>query len=102
MTDDQIKHMVNRFLAEARIEQSLLGDRTEQAVDRDALCFDCKFFDENQCRRHAPRPIYWDTVVAASKAATESSGEPEWGSEPCWPKVSDTDWCGEFRPAEKT
>lgn len=55
-------------------------------------CATCTFARAGQgglieCRRHAP------------SATAESYGLPSRGQHPqaCWPSVSDSDWCGDYR-----
>lgn len=71
------------------------GNDEDETYERpaDERCRSCRFFDwvdthEGYCRRLAPEPRLY-----------EKDDEPMEVPEVIWPKVFDTDWCGEWQRA---
>jgi hypothetical protein len=49
------------------------------------------------CRRYAPR-----SRVYRPRLADEDAGDGDYLQFPIWPWVTPTDWCGEWRPRDKS
>lgn len=65
---------------------------------KEPQCIFCKFYNDLHCRRYPPQ-VYADVY----------EGSRGYGSEPeittyagtTWPRVAETDYCGEFKEKEK-
>lgn len=62
---------------------------------RDA-CVGCTYFSNNECHKSPPVRLPRKFDTQATNAARIRDEALIWG----WPKVSNNDWCGEFKPLD--